>query len=135
MAAGALDVDDFGFQFALRNGQIMNGIVKFGPVPTAAEPGGDYDNDGDVDGADFLAWQRTMNANVTPGTGADGSGNGKVDAADLVIWKTNFGSTGLAAPSVGAVPEPAHSVLAVVACVGVHLACTRRRNDAAGDIR
>jgi hypothetical protein len=135
IGAGPLNIDDFTFQFKLNTGAIMNGIVKFGPVPTAAEPGGDYDNDGDVDGADFLAWQRTMNANVTPGTGADGSGNGKVDAADLVIWKTNFGSTGLAAPSVGAVPEPAHSVLAVVACVGVHLACTRRRNNAAGDIR
>ncbi len=54
---------------------------------------GDYDEDGDVDGADFLVWQRTLGATATPhGSGADGSSNGVVDAADLGIWSANYGA-------------------------------------------
>jgi hypothetical protein len=66
---------------------------------------GDYDGDSDVDGADFLFWQRTLGTTVTPGTGADGDGNGTVDAGDLTVWRTNFGQSAGAA-SASAVPEP-----------------------------
>jgi hypothetical protein len=111
-SAGPLDVDDFSFQFSLSTGQIMNGIVKFGPLPTFTPNAADYDDDGDVDGADFLVWQRALGATVTPGTGADGSNNGKVDAADLTLWKTNFGSATAAA---AAVPEPAGLALVILA--------------------
>jgi hypothetical protein len=53
---------------------------------------GDYDRDGDVDGSDFLEWQRTLGATVTqPGSGSDGDGNGVVDAADGIAWQDNFG--------------------------------------------
>jgi hypothetical protein len=57
------------------------------------EVAGDYDDDGDVDGGDFLVWQRTLGATATPnGSGADGSSNGVIDAADLGIWSANFGA-------------------------------------------
>jgi hypothetical protein len=54
---------------------------------------GDYDADSDVDGSDFLEWQRNLGAVLTqPGGGSDGNGNGIVDAADQLAWQDNFGS-------------------------------------------
>lgn len=60
---------------------------------------GDFDGDGDVDGADFLAWQR--GESPTP-----------LSNGDLVDWQNNYGSGGgpLSASST-AVPEPSALVL------------------------
>ncbi len=57
---------------------------------TGQAAAGDFDTDGDVDGNDFLTWQRGLGSTF--------------DAADLPDWRANFGasSTGAAA----AVPEP-----------------------------
>lgn len=66
----------------------------------------DFDEDGDVDGADFLVWQRGIGAGTTHGEG-DADGNGAVDASDLAAWRFQFGATGAAAVPIGtAVPEP-----------------------------
>jgi hypothetical protein len=60
----------------------------------AAEPSGDadFDADGDVDGRDFLIWQRGFGliATATPGDG-DANGDGNVDATDLVLWQEQYG--------------------------------------------
>jgi hypothetical protein len=57
-----------------------------------AELAGDYDNDGAVDGADFLAWQRSFGQTAEPiGNGADGNLDGETDGDDLAIWTANFG--------------------------------------------
>jgi len=67
---------------------------------------GDFDMDGDVDGSDFLAWQRGF-----PGT---------FDASDLADWQTNYP---LASPvaSVTAVPEPGSLALALLAAIAAFL--------------
>lgn len=62
---------------------------------TLAGIAGDFDGDGDVDGSDFLVWQRN------PGIG------------NLGDWQANFG-TGGAQASGAAVPEPASQVAAVL---------------------
>jgi hypothetical protein len=62
---------------------------------------GDFDGDSDVDGSDFLVWQRQLGG---PGS-ADANNNGVVDGDDLTTWRNNFGNA-LAAPSAAAVPEP-----------------------------
>jgi len=85
---------------------------------------GDYDGDDDVDGADFLLWQRQLGG---PGS-ADGSGNGTVDAADLTIWQTNFGAGGNAVGSAAAVPEPAGLACALAAALAV-VTFGRRRSQ------
>jgi hypothetical protein len=81
--------------------------------PVAPANNSDFDNDGDVDGDDFLTWQASLGATGVPvgnkSTG-DANGDGNVNAADLGIWQAHFGLP----PSVGAagaVPEPAGVVL------------------------
>jgi hypothetical protein len=62
---------------------------------------GNYDQDGDVDGHDFLMWQRNLGSTVdVDGSGADGDGNGAVDGADLLPWKESFGDTMSAAARI-----------------------------------
>lgn len=73
---------------------------------------GDFDADGDVDGADFLAWQRGYPADF--------------DANDLADWQGNFAAVAGGA-TVGAVPEPAGRALAVLAVACVGLATLRAR--------
>jgi hypothetical protein len=66
---------------------------------------GDFDNDGDVDGRDFLAWQRN------PSVG------------NLSDWQNNYGFGSLTVAAT-AVPEPATIGLLLVA--GIASACRRR---------
>ncbi len=75
---------------------------------------GDFDLDGDVDGRDFLAWQR---------------GFGLFDASDLTDWQLNYGFNNMAPLSAGlVVPEPGTLALAGLAMVCGTL-IGRRRKD------
>ena len=58
---------------------------------------GDFDGDSDVDGRDFLIWQR-------------GNSPNPLSSTDLSTWQTNYGNGPLVA-AVSAVPEPASLVL------------------------
>jgi hypothetical protein len=78
---------------------------------------GDFDLDGDVDGNDFLAWQRGESPNGTPG--------GPVSAADLADWQTNYGATSLVAAAT-AVPEPQTGTLLGLIAL---LICRGRRDQ------
>jgi pectate lyase len=86
----------------------------------------DFDGDGDVDGRDFLIWQRgfglTEQENNLLG---DANGDGNVDAGDLEIWQTQYADSGELSASQTAVPEPVTSLLMALA-VGVW-ALKRRR--------
>ena len=69
----------------------------YGLAPDIVPPAlsGDFDSDGDVDGADFLMWQRDTNV------------------GSLADWESEFGMTGgpLVAANSTAVPEPATEML------------------------
>lgn len=72
-------------------------------------PSADFDMDGDVDGRDFLAWQRgfgSANASFAKG---DANYDGVVDESDLAIWQTGFAGNLSALSS--AVPEPGSWVM------------------------
>jgi autotransporter-associated beta strand protein len=86
----------------------------------------DFDGDGDVDGADFLTWQRGFGLTGQPNKSTgDANGDGNVNGLDLDIWKTKFGGVPATA-AVGAVPEPASMAMAAVALVAGFAAARRR---------
>jgi len=95
---------DLQFQFGLNNGGLITAGVTY---VTGGGQAGDFDGDSDVDGNDFLVWQR--------GLGTTHS------AATLATWKANFGATATAAAA--AVPEP--TSIALLLAVGLLLAARR----------
>jgi hypothetical protein len=87
---------------------------------------GDFDGDNDVDGEDFLIWQRGVGLTGQPNASTgDADGDGDVDDADLGLWQANFGGPPMAA-AIAAVPEPATCCCAAAALVAI--AVLRRRN-------
>jgi hypothetical protein len=89
-------------------------------LPAPPTDDADFDNDGDVDGEDFLIWQRGLGA----GDNSDGDANGDnvVDGMDLDVWKQKFG---VPAQAVAAIPEPASLALCGAALLAM-LAARRR---------
>lgn len=76
----------------------------------------DFDANGVVDGADFLAWQRSAGLAVgATRPQGDANGDGDVNELDLGIWKERYGSAA-ATPAVASVPEPATASLLLVIC-------------------
>jgi hypothetical protein len=84
-------------------------------TPVSGGANADFDQDGDVDGADFLAWQQGQGtaAGATRNQG-DSNNDGAVDANDLAAWSSQFGSHAATA-NVGSVPEPAGLVMIAIA--------------------
>jgi hypothetical protein len=92
-------------------------------IPSVA---GDYDQDGDVDAADYVVWRDALEQGG-PGR-ADGDHNGLTDAADYEVWRTHFGQlvpTG--EPPTGAIPEPPTLMFAAVAVAWYRLYVAQRR--------
>jgi hypothetical protein len=85
-----------------------NGLPFVMPLP------GDFDIDGDVDGADFVIWQTNFPKAIgaTPITG-DADNDGDVDGADFVAWQTHFPTSSSSASY--SVPEPSCLALVVAA--------------------
>ncbi|BBO35602.1 endonuclease [Lacipirellula parvula] len=75
----------------------------------AATQSADFNNDGMVDGADFLVWQRGFGG-AGGATDGDANGDGLINESDLMIWK---GQAGAATAVATTVPEPQALVLAV----------------------
>ncbi len=73
---------------------------------------GDFDEDGDVDGHDFLVWQR-------------GGSPNPLSASDLAVWRDNYGTTS-SLSAAGSVPEPSAALLTMC---GLALVCRRRTSS------
>lgn len=84
----------------------------------------DFNGDGAVDGADFLAWQQNFGIAGATNEQGDADGNATVDAADLAAWQSNFGG-GAVVSAIGAVPEPAAATLGAIMLTSV--AALRKR--------
>ena len=75
----------------------------------------DFDEDGDVDGSDFLTWQRSLGVD----DGGDADFDGDTDQDDLLIWQASYGQSAALASSTVAVPEPSSFLLAMAALLSV----------------
>jgi hypothetical protein len=111
------------FSIAVGTGLDLGDIFLNWTAVGPATPG-DFDGDGDVDGADFVAWQ----TNFPTASGAtydqgDADGDGDVDGADFVVWQTNFPFT--PGPGASPVPEPGTLLLGAMSVAG--LIALRRR--------
>jgi hypothetical protein len=107
--SGPIDIIPTGFQITINKsttapwvGYIDN--VRFSSV--AGTPG-DFNEDGIVDGRDFLAWQR-------------GESPDPLSSADLALWQTNYNPGPLTGGFVS-VPEPTAMVLIMMVTGGLLL--------------
>lgn len=82
----------------ISNSSRMTFFDANGPASTdqgnlsAGEVDADFNGDRDVDGADFLTWQRQFFTLQNPGSGADADGNGFVDEFDFAEWADEYGT-------------------------------------------
>ncbi|QEG34713.1 LVIVD repeat protein [Bythopirellula goksoeyrii] len=79
-------------------------------------PNADFDEDGKIDGADFLVWQRgfgiLMDAILADG---DANGDGRVDALDLSVWRDQYSlETTSSLQAINLVPEPPGILIAAL---------------------
>lgn len=75
----------------------------------------DFDRDADVDGMDFLVWQRNVGRNRVPVlTPGDANEDGTINGADLEVWGLQFGTEILAS----LVPEPTAFEIATLTILG-----------------
>jgi hypothetical protein len=88
------EFDQRGAPFA-RIANVRIDIGAYESQPAGGLLNGDFDFDGDVDGRDFLIWQR--GAGTTPADKADGdaTGNNVVDSQDLAVWQETYGRSGI----------------------------------------
>jgi hypothetical protein len=91
---------------------------------------GDFDRDGDTDGADFLLWQGTLGSTTI--LAADSNGNGAVDGQDLNAWKATFGAispTAIAHSSAVSEPRASIALIAVAILLLEMSKCLRVRSN------
>jgi len=112
-AEGAI-LDRFGL-FNMQDNNGKHSIVYLDDLTftSALVVPGDFD--GDVDGADFLLWQR-------------GGLPNPISPSDLAAWETNY-STGSIVAASSAVPEPSAVFLAVVGSVALLFGASGRKFD------
>jgi hypothetical protein len=95
----------------------------------------DFDGDLDVDGADFLVWQRNLGATNALQINGDANRDRAIDGADLAVWRdeagTNLASFPGAQSSAGIaanVPEPGGGVMALLSVIGAIVAARSVRH-------
>ena len=86
----------------------------------------DFNQNGQVNGADLTKWKGDYGVNGN----SDANGDGKSDGADFLIWQQQFGSGVPATAAIGAVPEPASIALCGLAATAMAAYGRSRRNRA-----
>jgi hypothetical protein len=98
---------------------------ELGVVSASVVEDADFDGDGDVDGRDFLTWQRGFGLTEQEDNSlGDANGDGDINGLDLAIWQTQYGQPSELATQT-AVPEPTSFVLIMLGGYAVALRRTR----------
>jgi cyclophilin family peptidyl-prolyl cis-trans isomerase len=102
----------------LPNGNLVF-IRKAFVVQNSLNPKGDYNGNGRVDAADYVAWRRSLEAGVIGGgLAGDGNENGIVNDDDYSIWRAHFGAVAVSGMGAAAVPEPSALAIALIMLIG-----------------
>lgn len=107
------------------------GILTITNIPVSVP--GDYNNNGVVDGADYVVWRKSNGTNTQLQNEVSGTTPGSVTNEDYTVWRARFGNTSGSGSSLGGaagVPEPAafgllFVALLCVSCSGQFVARTR----------
>ncbi|QDS99301.1 dockerin type I domain-containing protein [Adhaeretor mobilis] len=94
---------------------------------TLPDPSADFNEDGIVDGMDFLILQQGLGSSGFPSTlfaRGDADGNGEIDEKDLQIFQSQYGTSSSEA-ATARVPEPTRLVLLFLGMLGT---ATSRRS-------
>jgi hypothetical protein len=98
------------------NVQVFAGLVPLDPGVL----GGDYNDNGVVDAADYTVWRDNLGG--AAGTLTNDVDGGMIGQAQYETWKANFGMTtamGQGALGHDAVPEPAAWILLIAAFLSI----------------
>jgi hypothetical protein len=131
---GAFLIDSYDLQttasratLSLQDTTFAWAFISFADPISPVSSAGDFDEDGDVDGADFLVWQQNSGA-TGDDLPADGNRNGVVDLADLELWRHNFSPNSGSPPAASEpAPEPAGSTLLLTSIALSWRSIRRRR--------
>lgn len=113
----SLDPSDFFFPpLSSLLGDTPNGLIdslfSINTFQTTETLASDHDLDGDVDGNDFLIWQRSFGSS---GQNGDADSNGEVNNLDLSIWQSQYGMDVVSLQQAVGVPEPTTNSLVIIA--------------------
>lgn len=91
---------------------------------------GDFDEDGDVDNEDLMAWE-TGYGTLSSASHMDGDANedGVVDGQDFLIWQAEYTGPSSLVSSVSQVPEPTSIVLMSLATPALQTSLRIRRSS------
>jgi hypothetical protein len=104
-AKGPVDQRGAGFARVADGDNVPGAQADIGAYEAQTAPSADFDTDGDVDGADFLAWQRgfgTANAQAPMATATTPA---TPTPADLAAWQVSFGQPQPAPQAAAATSE------------------------------
>lgn len=88
---------------------------------------GDYNQDGRVDGADYVTWRAAL-GQTGSGLAADGNADEIVNELDYGIWRSHFGGgVGASVGGAAVVPEPAILPMCLAICLGFGVQFGSRR--------
>ncbi len=96
-------------------------------IPVTVTLPGDYNANGRVDAADYVAWRRALGTLTTL---PNDNTPGWVVPTDYNVWRANFGRTAgaaLAAGTAATVPEPTSFTIAAFCALSIFVSCQMRR--------